>query len=380
MNLFKKLIPYLLIAAVLVSVFAVWKTNPIDYERGNSETISYLKAKVLSVNSQSLEESEGLPGRMKGEQNITVRFTSGNLKGREVTLDNMLSEEHSVEVAKGTKIIVKCDTPENVTPYYTVYEYDRTVGIIAALAVFLVLIVLVGRSKGLKAALALFVSVVLIAGGMLPLLYNGKSAVAVTFVICFVITMVTLLLLNGFSAKTWVAILSTLIGLFASSVFYILMESILSLTGYSLDETPDLIMITRHTGLKLSEILFSGILLSSLGAVMDTAMSIASSLFEILSVEPKMKQKELFASGINIGRDMIGTMCQTLILAFTGSSVAFLLVMLSYNTRFHQFLSSEFLAVELLQALTGSLAVILTVPITAYISASVGRKIFKRSM
>ena len=113
---------------------------------------------------------------------------------------------------------------------------------------------------------------------------------------------------------------------------------------------------------------------------MDTAMSIASSLFEILSVEPKMKQKELFASGINIGRDMIGTMCQTLILAFTGSSVAFLLVMLSYNTRFHQFLSSEFLAVELLQALTGSLAVILTVPITAYISASVGRKIFKRSM
>ena len=103
---------------------------------------------------------------------------------------------------------------------------------------------------------------------------------------------------------------------------------------------------------------------------MDTAMSIASALFEIAETKSDITKKELYKSGINIGRDMIGTMCQTLVLAFTGGAVASIIIMLAYDTSLHRFLSSDFLALEILQALTGSFAVILTVPITAYFCAS----------
>ena len=369
MKIFNKLLPYILIIAVLLGVFVVWKTNPIDYEMYRTDTISYVKAKVVSVNSQELSESEDLPGRSLGVQNITVKFTEGSHKGKTVTFDNLLSNTHSVETYKGTKIIVKCDEPEGVEPYYTVYQYDRSVAIIAAFGIFLALICIVGKTKGLRAGIALMVSMVVIAFAMLPLLYNGKSPIFVTFIVCVVISAITLVLLNGFSLKTAVAVISTEIGLLASVLLYALVSEILIVTGYALEETEELILISRSTGLKVSEIMFSGILLGSLGAVMDTAMSIASSLFEIAENTPKIKRKKLFASGMNIGSDMIGTMCQTLVLAFTGGSVASLLVMLSYGTRFNQFLSSDYLASEILQALTGSFAVILTVPITAFFSS-----------
>jgi len=367
MKIFNKILPYTLIAIVLISVFAVWKTNPIDYEMYRTDTISYVKAKVVSVNTAQLEESPDLPGRKTGVQNITVAFTEGDKKGKEIILDNLLSSTHSIVVAEGTRVVIKCDEPEGVEPYYSVYQYDRSTPIIIAFVIFLALIILVGKTKGLRAGISLLVSMIVIAFGMLPAIYNGKSPTVVTFVVCVVISAVTLILLNGFSLKTAVAVISTFIGLVASILFYSIVADILMVTGYALEETEDLILISRNTGLKVSEILFSGILLGSLGAVMDTAMSIASSLFEIADNSPKIKSKELYSSGLNIGRDMIGTMCQTLVLAFTGGSIASLLVMLSYGTRFNQFLSSDFLAAELLQALTGSFAVILAVPITAWL-------------
>lgn len=374
MKYIEKFIPYILIITILIGVFIVWKTNPIDYEMYRSDTISYVKAEVISVNSEMLEDSPDMPGRAKGMQNITVRFTEGKNEGKEVTFDNLLSDTHSVEVDAGTKIIVKCDEPTDVEPYYTVYQYDRTGGLALAFLIFFVLICAVGKFKGLKAGIALLVTMIIIAGAMIPLIYNGKDPILVTFAVCIAITAVTLVLLNGFSAKTLVAVLSTMIGLLVSVLFYYLISGILNVSGYSVSEAEELILISRSTGLKIKEVMFAGILLGCLGAVMDTAMSIASSLFEIISVNPKMKKKELFSSGINIGRDMIGTMCQTLVLAFVGSSVASLLIMLAYGTRVNQFLSSDYLATEVLQALTGSFAVILAVPITASLCASLHKK------
>ncbi len=370
----KILIPIIMVILILLTVFAVWKTNPIDYNMYKNDTITYVKAKVVSVNSENIEESSDVPGRHVGVQNITVRFTQGDQKGESVTLDNHLSTTHSIEVTAGTRVIVKCDRPEGVTPYYSIYQYDRSAGIIVGLMIFLFLLVLVGKTKGLRAALALLISVLVIAGGLIPSVYNGHSPIIATLIACLIITAATLVLLNGFSKKTAVAVLATIIGLVSSALFYFLAAKLLSVTGYTLDETEELIIISRHTGLTISQILFSGILISSLGAVMDTAMSIASSLFEMVAANNKMKSSEIFRSGMNIGGDMIGTMCQTLILAFTGSSIAALLVIVSYGTKLNQFLYSDFLALEILQALTGSFAVVLAVPITSFICSVIHKK------
>ncbi len=366
----KKLFPYIMIAVILIGVFAVWMTNPVDYELYNNESISYVRGRVIAVHSQELEPSTDLPGRNVGVQNVTVRLSDK----REITFDNILSSTHSIEVGVGTRVVVKCDEPEGITPGYSLYNYDRSVGMIAAFVIFIAVICLVGKLKGLYAAIALVVSMLIIGGGLIPAVFNGHSVVIATLISCMAISAVTLILLNGFSKKTGAAIFSTLIGLAASAVLYAIVARLLTVNGYVLEETETMILVSRGTGLRIGEILFSSILLASLGAVMDTAMSIASALFEIVETKRDITKNELYTSGMNIGRDMIGTMCQTLVLAFTGGAVSSIILMLAYGTSLHRFLSSDFLALEILQALTGSFAVILTVPITAYFCASLHKQ------
>lgn len=136
-----------------------------------------------------------------------------------------------------------------------------------------------------------------------------------------------------------------------------------------MEETESLILITQATGMRINGILFAGIMVAALGAVMDVAVSLGAALYEIQILNPKISGRELFQSGMNIGRDMIGTMTNTLILAFAGGSLSTLLVFISYGIQFNQLISSDFFAVEVVQGIAGSSAVILTVPITAMVCA-----------
>lgn len=362
----KKFLPLILIAVVIISSVIIWVAYPIRYQFTTNDSISYVRGSVISVNSQSLEPCEDLPGRNVGVQNITVRLSDD----RDITFDNILSSYHSIEVNNGTRVIVKCDEPKDITPAYSLYQYDRSIGIIIAFIIFIAVICLVGRMKGLYSAIALVVSMLIIGMGLVPAVFNGVSPITATLITCMAIASITLLLLNGFSKKTGAAIFTTFVGLAASAILYVIVARLLSVTGYSLEETESMVLIARNTGLNIRQILFSGIMLASLGAVMDTSMSIASALFEIAETKTEITRNQLYTSGMNIGKDMIGTMCQTLVLAFTGGSVTSIIIMLANGTALHRFLSSEFLALEILQALTGSFAVILTVPITAMFCAS----------
>ena len=145
--------------------------------------------------------------------------------------------------------------------------------------------------------------------------------------------------------------------------------AILHITGCNLDAAEDLVLIAQATGLRLGDVLLSGVMVSALGAVMDVAVSMGASLGEISGLNPEMGRTELFRSGMNIGRDMIGTMTNTLILAFAGSSQATLMVLISYGVQYNQLMSSNFLTLEAAQGIAGSMAVVLTVPISAAVCA-----------
>ena len=128
-------------------------------------------------------------------------------------------------------------------------------------------------------------------------------------------------------------------------------------------------MISTQSNMQVQWLLTAGILISSLGAVMDVSISIASSVQEIYSLNPKLTEKELFISGMNVGRDMMGTMVNTLILAFAGTSLSMFIVIYSYNLTNNQLFNMDMVNIVVLEGLTGSFAVILTVPIIAYISS-----------
>ena len=147
------------------------------------------------------------------------------------------------------------------------------------------------------------------------------------------------------------------------------------ISGFTFGDTDSLMQIAAHTELKVGGLLFAAVLISSLGAVMDIAMSIASAVNEVHVNNPSAGFRELFSAGMHMGRDMMGTMANTLILAFTGSSIVMLVQIYTYNMQAYQVLNTNSIAVEIIQALSGSFAVISAVPVVSALSAQLfGRR------
>ncbi len=370
MTLIKKYEPFVIATFIVIVVWGVYLINiafPNDYYIYSSEDYAYDKAKVVEILSENLTASTDYEGYYTGSQEIVVEFISGEYKGEQITLTNSISLTHNILVEVGTKVVVKIDQPEGVAAYYSLYGYARDSGLITVSILFILAMVLVAKMKGLKSVIGLATSLYIIVVFLLPAIYRGWSPIHMTVIAVMLISTISFLLLNGFCEKTYTAIISTMIGVSISVIFFYILQDLLCLTGYNLEEAEQLIMISRSTNLQIDEVFFAAVMISSLGALIDTTMSIAAAMYEIREVSPRIEKKALFQSGITIGQDMIGTMCQTLILAFVGSAIATLLVLISYGTQWNQFVSSDYIALEVVQAISGSMAIIFAVPITAFL-------------
>ena len=213
----------------------------------------------------------------------------------------------------------------------------------------------------------------MIAWLILPGIYHGLPSLPLTVAALAVCTLVSLLLLNPPSPKTWAAMLSTLAGVaLAGGVFY-LFSTLLHLSGMNDTNGEGLVLVAGQTGLELHWLLLVAVLISSLGAVMDVALSLASSLHELREADGKMSGLQLFAAGMRIGRDMIGTMSNTLILAFAGEAVTTLLLLMAYGWHSSQLFASDYVAIQVAQGVASTLGVVLGAPITSGICAALYR-------
>ncbi|WP_027090400.1 YibE/F family protein [Thomasclavelia saccharogumia] len=338
-----------------------------DYSRVNNDTTDFVSGKVVEVTSSEVEYDEELKINL-GKQVVKVEILEGKNKGKTVSMDNYLTAAHNIEVKVGTKVIISADEPDGIDAYYTVYNFDRSLGMVVFTLVLFMAIITIGKGKGIKSIIGLAYTLYLVIFFLLPTVFSGYSPVIMSVICVILSTIVTLMLLNGRSEKTYGAIISTVLGVVLSAGCFYLMSIILNINGFSSDEAESLVLITRATNLQIKEILFAGILISSLGAIMDVGMSIVSSLYEVYHHQPNLTRKELFNSGIEIGKDMIGTMTNTLILAFTGSAFISLLVLFSYNVDTLQLLNSNYIVIEFAQGVAGTLGIVLTVPIASSIA------------
>lgn len=338
-----------------------------DYSRVTNDNTDFVSGKVVEISSSNLEYDQDLKINL-GKQVVVVELLEGKNSGKQVELDNYITAVHNIEVSVGTKVIVSADEPEELAGYYTVYSYDRSLGMACFMVVLFIVIITIGKGKGIKAILGLVYTLYLVVALLLPTVFSGYSPVLMSVICVALSAVVTLMLLNGTSNKTYGAITATVLGVVLSAVSFYLISVVLKLDGFSVNEAESLVLINQATGLSIKEILFAGILISSLGAIMDVAMSIVSALSEVYFHQPNLTLKEIFDSGMEIGKDMIGTMSNTLILAFTGSAFVSLLVLFSYNVDLKQLLNSNYLALEFAQGIAGTLGIVLTVPIASFIS------------
>lgn len=359
----------LLGAAFLLAVCLFDWDSVNSYQAYNTSSLSYVRGRVVSVDSETLELDAADGSRYLGEQELTVELLEGALKGQRVQIDNYLTQIHNIRAAKGQTIIVCADLPEGAEPYFTVFNYDRTAPLGLLVAVFCLAVLLVGRSKGLRALLGVGYTLLTVVLFLVQSIYHGFSPVGAALITVLVSTGASLLLLNGFSRRTAVGALGTLAGVGATAVLFALFSGLLHLSGYNMDTAEMLLLIGSSTGLSVRYVLLAGVLISALGAVMDVAVSLAAALEELVLVKPETGRMALVRSGFNIGKDMIGTMSNTLILAYAGTALNTMLCLLAYGCQPRQLISSDYLAVELAQGLCATLGVVLTVPVTAAIAS-----------
>lgn len=369
---------------IFVSVVAVivWNQKIQDkYEHYNNTDISYVKGIVTETDNGELITDETDKGRYLGLQKVEAKVLSGEHKGETVLIDNYLTASSNVFVERGVRVILSQDEPEGANPYFLIYNYYRSPMIYGIACAFFAFMIIVGGWKGVRAMLGLSFTLFMVVMWMIPMIYLGNSPSAAAVATVVVTTAVTLVLLNGLSRKTLAAVIGTALGVLIVGLIFAVCSGCLHLSGYNLDETDFMVLISKNTHLRIRDVLFAGVLIASLGAVMDVGMSIASAIYEIHEADRNQTVRQLFKAGLNVGRDMIGTMSNTLILAFTGSGLATLLVLTAYGIKYHEFVSSDFLAVEIGQGLSGTMAVIMTVPVTSVISAVIykrGKKVKKK--
>ena len=205
---------------------------------------------------------------------------------------------------------------------------------------------------------------------MVPLALKGVPSVPVTVILVSVTIVVSLYLLGGRQPKTVGAALGCICGVCFAAIFAAACIGVLHITTYQMDEAEALMLARTDYGLRLKGLFLSSILITALGAVMDIAMSIASSMAEVKEKRPDITRKELFRSGIRVGRDASGTMANTLVLAVAGSSLNMIILIYSYQVTFTQLMNTDFIAIEFVRSIAGSMGIILSVPCAAAITAA----------
>ena len=374
------LIVGVLFAAAILFAVALNQAAEDEVPTSASQMV-YEKAEVTAVLSDDAEaDYENAEGRRVGTQELEIRILTGTHKDEIMSLTNYMSALFNVDLEKGDNIIVRIMTDENGAYYASVFNYDRGMVIGGFVLIFFVLLAVLGGKKGIGALLGLLFTLACVWFILIPALIIGLPIIAVTVGIIIITSVCALILLNGISEKTWCAILGCVIGVITAGAIAALVGHITPINGFNMSEAENLILYGADKGLKISGLLVCGVLISALGAVMDVALGIASSVNELSLQNSKAKAKELFHSGMNIGKDAMGTMANTLILAFAGSSLNMLILVQTYDIPFRQLINTDYICIEIIQSISGAMGILLTVPIVAFISARLMTREKKRSL
>lgn len=347
---------------VAVYIIAIRRLNNIEKtEMVSTVGYSYEKAVVTEVVKDNLTET----GQRVGYQQLKVKLTSGKYKGGIYDATSSEGNLFGAVCKAGDNVIVNISVSGN-TSTVSVYSKDRMRQVCVFVGVFLLLICIIGGINGVKSVMGLIFTVVSIVYIFLPMIYLGISPFGAAVFVVVITTVVTMYLIGGISVKTLASVMGTTAGVVIAGIAAWLFGRSADIDGYNVSNIETLVYVGQNTKIQIGGLLFAGILIAALGAVMDVAMSVSSAVCEINDKTDSLTWIELFKSGLHVGRDMMGTMSNTLILAFVGGSLSTLVIDCAYNLPFIQLINSYNIGIEIMQGIAGSIGVILTVPFVAF--------------
>ncbi len=366
----------LVIICILSFAFIVAGNHFYSYDQIGSAEIGVISAKVIKITDIYMESLDGM-------ENTVIEFEaeamSGDDKGNMIQVQQLINEmtiDKPKPVAEGDKVLLSDSNltgNQQTDALWFFLQQNRIPGMLMLCGFFLILLLLIGRLKGLTTIVALGFTGAALFAVYIPAILSGMNVYLITIIITIFIIFASLSLLNGINKKTLCAIVGNLGGILVSGVLAIFVNKALKITGL-VDEGFVYLMADDSAMFDLRAIVWSCIIIGSLGAIMDVSMSIASAMQELAYEMKDRTFRRMVKSGMNIGRDAIGTMTITLVLAYVGSSIASILLFMLNSRNLMILMNFEMIVVEIIQAIIGSLGILMAVPITVFFAGWVFNK------
>ncbi len=303
------------------------------------------------------------------EYHLTIRILDGSYKDRmiEKVFSQIQYSQWDFVPAKGQKLVL-CIYASGTGFEANIISLSRQGDLTLLSVIFAALLLIFGRLKGLLSLISLIISGIVIYVFFIPSILEGYNIMMLTIFTAIAITVISFVILLGFTKKSLAAILGMICGIISAVVLSELFCRICVITG-AVDEDAFLLATQYNVELNFADLFVAGIIIGAIGVVMDVSMSITSLVFELKQKSPKMRCAELISSGLNVGKDMMATMINTLILAYVGTSLPLLFIFITSSSSPVYVVNTEAVAGEIIRSLCGSIGLILTVPMASIIAS-----------
>lgn len=339
--------------------------NDVDY--------NYETGRVVEVTLDNTREDVIVDVFRSGVQRLKVEVLTGQFAGEIYNVEHTTNRLLYVYAEEGQTYIITVDKSQGSTPVVYIYTYQRVIWLIVLVLILFALTIIIGRWRGFKAIYALLFSVGFIILYLVPAAIAGQNLILWAIITTAVIIGFTVPFIHGINKKSLGAMLGTVLGLAAAGLITLIFGQLLHTFGIMMNENDSafvLYMAERYM-LQPGDLMFAMIAIASIGAIMDVGMSISSTITELKSVNKDLTPKQLYSSGLNVGRDIMGTMINTLVFAFVGTSLLTMMMISFNNMQSTMLLNLELLSVNVLQSVAGTIGIVLTIPFTAFIMSRI---------
>lgn len=344
---------FLNIVAIVVACFFA---SSVYAQEVHEEYQGTWRAKVIEVLSST---SEQVPGTDATHmlQTIKARIVEGPEKDKEVIIKN-----DYLALKKGDAFYFNHMIDINGVEYYGIINIDRRLSLLVLVFIFIGAVILFGGWQGVRSLVALVGSFMAIFYVLLPGLLNGWNPLFASFLVATGILFIAIFFTHGFNRESAVAYAGTMIAVLITGLFSLFAVSMTRLSGFAGDEAMYLNIGTRGS-LDFTGLLLGAIIIGILGVLDDIAVTQAAVVSELYDSNPELTKIEVYTRALRVGREHVGALVNTLVLAYTGASLPLLLYFRLSDIHFDSVVNMEIFATEIVRAIVGSIGLILTVPI-----------------
>jgi len=351
---------------------------PTGFEERLPSDSHFARGRIISVDNSDILQSLIVK---TGAQELQVELLNGPYKGQTVSVSNLLTGKMEMDemYSEGKEILVEYSIINNAPAVAFARGHYRIRLEIILVVLFALLLILVGGWTGFKAILSFLFSALMIWKVMIPLFLKGKDPIIVGLLIVAALTAAISFLVGGLTRKGLVTFTGAFLGLLLTCVLANIFSRQFRIHG-AVRPYAENLLYSGFEYLNLSRIFIASIFIACSGAVMDLAMDISVSMHEIMEKKPDISLIEHIRSGMVVGRSVVGTMTTTLLLAYSGSYIALIMLFMGMGVPVMSMLNKNFVAAEIVNTIVGSFGMVTVAPFTAITGGIIYRFHRKKSI